>query len=286
MLFYYQKNGHTFGPLIEREFHQIIKKGEITADTPVRTDAMSQWTNLEGILHSGVLEQLAERRFQRELAREESLRAVAFSNRPLSSLASEFGSGPLRAQAYGDYLERVFPLQGKPGFCVVFKNIQAQERATFHWQGKFKDSEQHISAAWLAFCISIFGWHALFMPKGDTRPDLVAFRTAHDFSRIAAQQYRKYLLLSKFIWLVGGLCLAVGLVLLLIAGGFFLASFDATAATSTLFWSGVLVGSSAALFVFSWKLLQIAKALRLPVAIRTIEKYPLYIQKIEWEDIS
>jgi len=289
MLFFYQKNGHEFGPLTEREFHQRLRSNEIGSDTSVRTDAL-RWMSLEALLNSGALEKLAAERLAIDQATTEILHTVAFSSLPLARLPVNFGSPMGKAQKYADYLEKIFPLDGSPGFCTIYRNSPATERATFHWLGQFHESGQYSSSFFHTVLLLIFGFHAILLPKGDTRPDLVAFRTAHDFSTQAAKEQRRKWIWSRICWWLGGLTLGLlvlGVIPILALG--LMATDSSYPAGEHAKNISLLINGFGAIFILVFIasfLLSRSKALRLPPTLRTLEKRPFQLTKITWESLG
>lgn len=289
MLFFYQKNGHEFGPLTEREFLVRLRSNEIGPAMRVRTDGLD-WMNLEAFLQSGALEKFAAEKQAAEQARADIFHAVAFSSQPLANLPEKFGSPMGKAQVYADYLEKLFPLDGPPGPCTIYRNSSVTERATFHWLGQFYESGQYSSSFLKTVLLFIFGWHALLLPKGDTRPDSVAFRTVHDFSAQAASEQRSNWIWSRLCWWLGGLILglvvlgAVPLLAILVMA--MDSSYSAGERAKNV---SLLINSLGVLLMLTaiaWALLARSRVFRLPPALRTLEKRPFQLSKITWESLT
>ena len=291
MLFYYQKNGREFGPLIANEFYAKLKSGEIGDDTPVRTDLLPQWSTLEELLHSGILEEAGPRREAEQLAaqkkRDEQLHAVAFSNRALVSLPKDFGDPVERARAYGDYLQRMFPMKGPPGPCTLYRNALGETRAVFYFEGSFNAGKKVSSSAGKFLLVILLGPLGHLLSGAETaKKEKVGFFTAHDFSRPAASEMRRRWSRSIACWWLGVLTMAGLLLAVVFALGLALVAPDSsnTEAESQKMTQWALEGMLAAggLLLATWGLFRWAKALRLPPKLRTFEKSPFRLRKITW----
>jgi hypothetical protein len=303
MVVFYQKNGVSIGPLTATEFFDRLKTQELEPATPVRTEDQDAWSDLETFLRAGgaeALEQQQQAVAQRqeaeaaaaEAARDECLLQVAFSDAPLAKLPAKFGSPGLKAVAYADFLQEMFPLDEPPGLCTILLETAADERAIFHWVGNLpnQDPKRKSAVSVLADSLGALAlgpWAGLareLLSRGPDPTNKFTFETAHDFSSFAAREQRSRWRWSQVVWGAG----AVAAVAAMLAGVYSLVVFFMDADTSypafEQAWDQCRLELAAlgGLAVVSWALLRQAKALRLPRTLRTLEKRPFRLQRITW----
>lgn len=223
-------------------------------------------------------------------SREDALLALAFSPQPLSRLPAEFGPALARGSAYARFLSAHFPADAAPGSCVVFPGLPGEERAIFVWSGNFPKPSDRLDAAKFLLVHWALGFFSIFLHAKE-KPVQVRFCTAHDFCHLAARAQRRAWHWSQTAWWAGALAASAACLAGLISAvlGFVVIA-DLSwlpgpqherNAAAFVFWLAVFL----ALALAAWWLVRLARRLRLPPALRTLEKWPFRLESVTWSDL-
>jgi len=245
-------------------------------------------------LRSGLPEKVAELSAAAEEVARESQDAlvspVAFSSKPLTKIPFEGGNLLDKAHEYKRFLQRRFSVSTAMGPCTVYPQLAAQHRARITWSGRFNQSEK---SARVLFTFALRLTLARLIPfghyygGGENGVEIVSFETAHGFSEKAAVSLKRgwlwsYLsdIISDLVKILFGLGLVYSSVILIITLS---ADYLAPGEREELHWAIYVLLGTCTLGAIIWGLIVLSKKLRLPPALRCLEKRPLRATKITWD---
>jgi hypothetical protein len=282
MLFYYKKGDREIGPLDEAGFLAQLRADALQADTLVRTDVLREWVTLEEMLATGVFEQESEEAWQTQRARDKELMDMALSDEPLAELPAEFGSASEKSRAYAEFLARRFNPDLPPGACAMDGKASADERAVIFWEGAILKREKTKVEVVLETVLVMTGpFGGLLVPLFlRQKSEKVAFVTAHDMTHVEAEAIRGGKEQMQRLMRIGAMALVLGLAIFVV-GLVFLSSPTPDGSTG---YGGFYTCMALAALAIGWGLFLFSKASRgkRVGALRSLEKLPFVIKKLDW----